>query len=538
MSQVMESWCYGSEGKGGVLLSDELDSRPDFISRSRNVFTGWDLKGASNYQNGFSVDSQGFMELGFAGHVRKTLSDDPMNGLSCSKITNGRVTSSSSTHYPNTSFGEVSIIDSNSPDSSLIDLKLGRLADSKNVMSGKSSKEIKALPSIVSPVPVTKRARSATLNGHTPFCQVHGCNVDLSSSKDYHKRHRVCEIHSKTAKVIVNGIEQRFHLLSEFDDGKRSCRKRLAGHNERRRKPQIDNHSGRTGKLLPSYHGGRFMGTSFPARASFVCPDIFPDGVFRELKAENNNWCRRVKIEDAEIYSNTQTTAPIANSHMFPKNSSPSLPGFNATLGSMYYENNSNRYAPDFNSSHSIQWQPIHITTSSASEEFSVSDLTSTGNGLSGVPHSACALSLLSSQSQKMHPSGIPLAWPLVMQGGLGHYSERQFPDKLLMGVNSQASTSVASNRFSSSGMSSMEDDHMGAVLVSDASNTINFEGHTDGLFQGCSDFMNVKDPISHEHGQTVDLLQLSSQLHGAENQKHEVQVKRENEAFCYLSKS
>ena len=47
----------------------------------------------------------------------------------------------------------------------------------------------------------------------------------------------------------------RFHLLAEFDDGKRSCRKRLAGHNERRRKPQLDNHSGRTGKMLSSCHG-------------------------------------------------------------------------------------------------------------------------------------------------------------------------------------------------------------------------------------------------------------------------------------------
>lgn len=28
----------------------------------------------------------------------------------------------------------------------------------------------------------------------------------------------------------------RFHVLQEFDDGKRSCRRRLAGHNKRRRK--------------------------------------------------------------------------------------------------------------------------------------------------------------------------------------------------------------------------------------------------------------------------------------------------------------
>lgn len=30
----------------------------------------------------------------------------------------------------------------------------------------------------------------------------------------------------------------RFHLLSEFDEGKRSCRRRLLGHNKRRRKKE------------------------------------------------------------------------------------------------------------------------------------------------------------------------------------------------------------------------------------------------------------------------------------------------------------
>lgn len=32
----------------------------------------------------------------------------------------------------------------------------------------------------------------------------------------------------------------RFHVLQEFDEGKRSCRRRLAGHNKRRRKPHPD----------------------------------------------------------------------------------------------------------------------------------------------------------------------------------------------------------------------------------------------------------------------------------------------------------
>ncbi|KAL6286586.1 hypothetical protein ACE6H2_010976 [Prunus campanulata] len=31
--------------------------------------------------------------------------------------------------------------------------------------------------------------------------------MDLSSSKDYHERHIVCDTHSKTPKAIVNGIE-------------------------------------------------------------------------------------------------------------------------------------------------------------------------------------------------------------------------------------------------------------------------------------------------------------------------------------------
>ncbi|CAK9238327.1 unnamed protein product [Sphagnum troendelagicum] len=81
--------------------------------------------------------------------------------------------------------------------------------------------------------------------GAAARCQVEGCTADLSSVlKEYHRRHKVCEMHSKTPNAVVGGREQRFcqqcsrfHLLSEFDEGKRSCRRRLAGHNERRRKP-------------------------------------------------------------------------------------------------------------------------------------------------------------------------------------------------------------------------------------------------------------------------------------------------------------
>ncbi|XP_031498780.1 squamosa promoter-binding-like protein 1 [Nymphaea colorata] len=81
-----------------------------------------------------------------------------------------------------------------------------------------------------------------------PACQVEGCRVDLSSAKDYHRRHKVCEVHAKASMVRVGGIVQRFcqqcsrfHVLQEFDEGKRSCRRRLAGHNIRRRKTHPEN---------------------------------------------------------------------------------------------------------------------------------------------------------------------------------------------------------------------------------------------------------------------------------------------------------
>ncbi|CAF1798438.1 squamosa promoter-binding-like protein 1 isoform X1 [Brassica napus] len=78
---------------------------------------------------------------------------------------------------------------------------------------------------------------------HRSVCQVESCEADLSKVKDYHRRHKVCEMHSKATSALVGGIMQRFcqqcsrfHVLEEFDEGKRSCRRRLAGHNKRRRK--------------------------------------------------------------------------------------------------------------------------------------------------------------------------------------------------------------------------------------------------------------------------------------------------------------
>lgn len=93
-----------------------------------------------------------------------------------------------------------------------------------------------------------KKTKISGVSSNRAVCQVQDCRADLSSAKDYHRRHKVCEVHSKAAKALVGNVMQRFcqqcsrfHVLEEFDEGKRSCRRRLAGHNKRRRKTHPEN---------------------------------------------------------------------------------------------------------------------------------------------------------------------------------------------------------------------------------------------------------------------------------------------------------
>ncbi|KAF8107926.1 hypothetical protein N665_0116s0130 [Sinapis alba] len=101
--------------------------------------------------------------------------------------------------------------------------------------------ELLTPPSVVA----LKKSKSCGQSVQVPHCQIDGCELDLSSAKDYHRKHRVCQNHSKCPVVTVGGMERRFcqqcsrlHAVSEFDEKKRSCRKRLSHHNARRRKPQ------------------------------------------------------------------------------------------------------------------------------------------------------------------------------------------------------------------------------------------------------------------------------------------------------------
>ncbi|GJX39099.1 hyaluronan/mRNA-binding protein [Tanacetum coccineum] len=67
---------------------------------------------------------------------------------------------------------------------------------------------------------------------------------------------------------------KRFHSLEEFDEGKRSCRKRLHGHNRRRRKPQLDT-----------------------SRAASV---FFGHQVAGEEEKKNNNKCQKLEMRLCE----------------------------------------------------------------------------------------------------------------------------------------------------------------------------------------------------------------------------------------------
>ncbi|RDY11864.1 Squamosa promoter-binding-like protein 12, partial [Mucuna pruriens] len=126
----------------------------------------------------------------------------------------------------------------------LLTLKLGKRLYFEDVCTASDSKKTS---SFEAPISSGKKCKTSSQNFQHPSCQVEGCGLDLSSAKDYHRKHRVCETHSKSPRVVIAGLERRFcqqcsrfHALSEFDDKKRSCRRRLSDHNARRRKPQPD----------------------------------------------------------------------------------------------------------------------------------------------------------------------------------------------------------------------------------------------------------------------------------------------------------
>ncbi|CAM0149815.1 unnamed protein product [Urochloa decumbens] len=297
-----------------------------------------------------------------------------------------------------------------------VDLKLGGLGE----FGAADRMKEPAAPAGAAASPM-KRPRSGSGGGggaQCPSCAVEGCKADLSKCRDYHRRHKVCEAHSKTPVVVVAGREMRFcqqcsrfHLLAEFDDAKRSCRKRLDGHNRRRRKPQPDPMN--SGSFMTSQQGlFSGAGTRF---SSFPAPR--PEA----------SWSGVIKSEDSSYYTHHQvlsTTRPhfagSASASVFSKEARR-FP-FLQDGGQVSFGAGAGAGAAAALEA-SAACQPLLKTVAPPPPPESSSSNKIFSDGLTPVLDSDCALSLLSSPansssvdvSRMVQPTEhIPMAQPIV----------------------------------------------------------------------------------------------------------------------------
>ncbi|KAJ4907433.1 Squamosa promoter-binding-like protein 13A [Raphanus sativus] len=204
------------------------------------------------------------------------------------------------------------------------DLKLGRNIGNSSAFG--NTEQVISLGKLKESAPEASRSSSGSSkrtrgNNQIPVCLVDGCDSDFSNCREYHKRHKVCDVHSKTPVVTINGHKQRFcqqcsrfHGLEEFDEGKKSCRKRLDGHNRRRRKPQPD-HIGR--------HATFFQGSKLLDFSS--SPHMFPTTTSVGSPSWGNGLVS-VDMANGSSYGQNQSYAgscPAKTDIMFPVSSSP-----------------------------------------------------------------------------------------------------------------------------------------------------------------------------------------------------------------------
>lgn len=499
------------------------------------------------------TESTEFLGSGIADILKKSAASNPCPGVLSGEMGDGCGKMLSSTSTFNTFEpirGEVglgamfhhSASKSNNPLSSLIDLKLEELTDNGQLRTSQSSKESSILSSPESSLPSGKaqtkslhtqfsisqvrgqkeeesatvyrevksnqslkrnsalssvnsslqgKRQRTTKNMHSevPVCQVHGCNKDLSSSKDYHKRHKVCNEHSKTAIVIVNGIEQRFcqqcsrfHLLAEFDEGKRSCRKRLAGHNERRRKPQFDAH-----------WGSRFLNMTSQRRVPFLFPEIFPGSFFYQENYEDNNNSKHLKL-DHKPFGISQLAMSVKKGQLPAK---------------------------------SIQ-HPYRVRKQDPSKVHSDGATLSVQEFPEGQ-NSSCALSLLSADSQGLLHNSTDVSPTLCWTVEPNHHIYIQGDHRNL---ENSPRVSLANSLTPIELYSSDIAEQDRVVQVPD-SEAASFGIQRDHGHDQRSNSINSMNCLSPEGGPTMDLVQLSSHLQRVEQQKNSVQVKQENDIFC-----
>lgn len=89
-------------------------------------------------------------------------------------------------------------------------LKLGQRLYFEDVCVGSDTKNTSHSGVPMPSLSTGKKCKPNSQRSQPPLCQVEGCNLDLSSAKDYHRKHRVCESHSKSPNVVVASKERRF----------------------------------------------------------------------------------------------------------------------------------------------------------------------------------------------------------------------------------------------------------------------------------------------------------------------------------------
>ncbi|KAL6845928.1 hypothetical protein ACP4OV_023376 [Aristida adscensionis] len=329
-----------------------------------------------------------------------------------------------------------------------------------------------------------KRPRSGPGGAQCPSCAVDGCKADLSKCRDYHRRHKVCEAHSKTPVVVVAGREMRFcqqcsrfHLLAEFDEVKRSCRKRLDGHNRRRRKPQPDNMN--SGSFMTGQQGTRF--------SSFAVPRPEP------------SWSGVIKSEDSSYYTHQVLSS---RQHFVGSSSTYSKEGRRFPFLQDGDQLSFSTGAAALEAATTTVCQPLLKTVTPPPESSSSNKIFS--DALTPVLDSDCALSLLSSPansssvdvSRMVQPAEhIPMAQPLVPS--LQQQQQQQFGGSPSWFACSQASSGV-STAAGFTCPAGMESEPLNTVLVPGSNgHEMNYHGifHVGG--EGSSDGTSPPLPFS-----------------------------------------
>ncbi|KAL9275207.1 Squamosa promoter-binding-like protein, partial [Drosera capensis] len=233
----------------------------------------------------------------------------------------------------------------------------------------------------------SKRARAPSAGGsQVTSCLVDGCNAELSECRDYYRRHRVCEVHSKSPKVTIRGQPQRFcqqcsrfHSIGEFDEGKRSCRKRLEGHNRRRRKAQPESSPMNPDAFLSAGRGSRIL-------AFNSCSAMIPSS-----SAVSSKWSETINfvMNPSICGSSCAPSVTAAYSHVYTGRQFPFLQGPISSHGSS---------SSAHQSLHDDGSMNISTTTSSNSNANTYHKIFSNGPS-QVITDSDPALSLLSSSS-------------------------------------------------------------------------------------------------------------------------------------------